>query len=314
LLLYDTTTGFQVWLQGVNFMLVSDVKLGWRGSPQTASSHGPVRTVAVAGGQGGVGKTSIAVNLALGLARDGGRVMLLDADLGMANVDDLLGLYARSSLLNVLRGELQIDDIIINGPGDLMIVPAACGIRQLTELGTAECAGIVRIFSELKDPIDTLVIDTSTGISECVACFCAASSEVLVVIDNEPASLRCAIGLINRLQTGYGVARFHVVANRVQSAREGDEIFARLLNLLADQHDVLVSYAGYVPADDSLRRAVLQHQAVIDAFPRSRSAMALRNLARRVGGWPRQNSPRGHLEFFIERLLHQNNVEMEVTS
>ena len=295
-------------------MLVSDVKLGGRRSPQTASGHGPVRTVAVTGGKSGVGKTSIAVNLALGLARDGGRVMLLDADLGMGQVDVLLGLHARSSLLNILRGELQLEDIIIIGPGDLMVVPAASGISQLTDLGTAECAGIVRAFSELKLRIDTLVIDTATGISECVASFCAASSEVLVVVDNEPASLKDAIGLINRLHTGYGVARFHVIANRVQTAREGDGIFARMLNLLVDQHDVLVSYAGFVPGDDSLRRAALQHQAVIDAFPRSRSAMALRNLARRVSGWPRQNSPRGHLEFFIERLLHQNNVEMEVTS
>ena len=234
--------------------------------------------------------------------------------LAWGQVDVLLGLHARSSLLNVLRGELQLEDIIINGPGDLMVVPAASGISQLTGLGTAECAGIVRAFSELKHRIDTLVIDTATGISECVASFCAASSEVLVVVDNEPDSLRDAIGLINRLHAGYGVARFHVIANRVQTAREGDEIFARILGLLVDQHDVLVSYAGFVPDDDALRRAVLHHQAVIDAFPLSRSAMALRNLARRVGGWPRQNSPRGHLEFFIERLLHQNNVEMEVTS
>ncbi len=266
------------------------------------------------GGKSGVGKTSIAVNLALGLARDGARVMLLDADLGMGTVDVLLGLHARSSLLNVLRGELQLEDIIINGPGDLMLVPAASGISQHTGLGTAECAGIVRAFSELKHRIDTLVIDTETGISECGASFCAACSEVLVVVDNEPDSLRDTIGLINRLHAGYGVARFHVIANRVQTAREGDEIFARMLSLFVDQHDVLVSYAGFVPSDDSLRRAELLHKAVIDAFPRSRSAMVLRNLARRVGGWPRQNSPRGHLEFFIERLLHQNNVEMEVTS
>jgi flagellar biosynthesis protein FlhG len=295
-------------------MLISDVKLGWRHGPQTASGHGPVRTVAVTGGKSSVGKTSIAVNLALGLARDGGRVMLFDADLGLGNVNDLLGLSARSSLLNVLLGELQLEESIINGPGDLMIVPAACGIRQLTELGTAECAGIVRAFSELKQRIDTLVIDTANGISECVASFCAASSEVLVVVDNKSATLRGAVGLINRLHRGYGITRFHIIANRVQIAREGDEVFARLLNLLVDQHDVLVTYAGFVPSDDSMRRAALQHEAVIDAFPRSRSAMALRNLARRVGGWPRQYFPRGHLEFFIERLLYQDNVEMEVTS
>jgi flagellar biosynthesis protein FlhG len=295
-------------------MQISDVKLGWRYRPQTTDGHGPVRTVAVTSGKGGVGKTSIAVNLALGLARDGGRVMLLDADLVAANADVLLGLHARSSLLNVLRGELQLEDIIINGPGNLMVVPAVSGIKDLTGLGTAECAGIVRAFSELTHRIDTLVIDTSTGVSECVASFCAASSEVLVVMDNEPASLGDGIALIKLLHSEYGVARFHVIANRVQTAREGDELFARILDLLVEPHDVLVSYAGFIPLDDALRQAELQRQAVVDAFPRSRSAMALRNLARRVGGWPRQNSPRGHLEFFIERLLHQNNVEMEVTS
>ena len=295
-------------------MQISDVKLGWRHRPKIADGHVPVRTVAVTSGKRGVGKTSIAVNLALGLARDGGRVMLLDADLGTANVDVLLGLHAGSSLLNVLRGEVQLEDIIINGPGNLMVVPAVSGINYLTELGTTECAGIVRAFSELKRRIDTLVIDTSTGVSECVASFCAASSEVLVVMDDEPASLGDGIALIKRIHSDYGVARFHVIANRVQTAREGDELFARILDLLVERHDVLVSYAGFIPLDDALRQAEFQRQAVVDAFPRSRSAMALRNLARRVGGWPRQNSPRGHLEFFIERLLHQNNVEMEVTS
>ena len=295
-------------------MQISDVKLGWRHLPKMADGHLPVRTVAVTSGKGNAGKTSIAVNLALGLARDGGRVMLLDAGLGMANVNVLLGLNARSSLLNVLCGELRLEEIVISGPGDLMIVPAASGIEHLTELGTAECAGIVRVFSELTSCIDTLVIDTASGISECVASFCAASSEVLVVMDNEPASLGDGIALIMRLHSEYGVDRFHIIANRVQTATEGDELFARILDLLVERHDVLVSYAGFIPLDDALHPVEFQRQAVVDAFPRSRSAMALRNLARRVGGWPCQNSPRGHLEFFIERLLHQNNVEMEVTS
>ena len=295
-------------------MLVSDVKLGRQRNPRPANGHGPVRTVAVTSGKCGLGKTSIAVNLALGLGKDGGRVMLLDAGLGMANVNVLLGLNARSSLLNVLCGELRLEEIVISGPGDLMIVPAASGIEHLTELGTAECAGIVRVFSELTSRIDTLVIDTASGISECVASFCAASSEVLVVISNEQSSLRDGIALINLLHTEYGVARFHVLANMVRTEREGDALFADMLDLLADRHDVLVSYAGFIPFDDALHRALLRHQAVIDAFPHSRSAMALRNLARRVAGWPHQHSPRGHLEFFIERLLHQNNAETEVRS
>jgi flagellar biosynthesis protein FlhG len=295
-------------------MQVSDVKLGWRHIPQTASDQVPIRTVAVTSGKSGDGKTNIAVNLALGLARDGGRVMLLEAGPGMANVDVLLGLHARTSLLDVLRGDMQLEDIVISAPGNLMVVPAAPGNRNLTGLETAECAGIVRAFSELRHRIDTLIIDTASGLSECAASFCAASSEVLVVVGDEPASLRDSIALINLLHSEFGVARFYVVANRVQSAGEGEKLFGRILELLAERHDVLVSYAGFIPFDDALRRAVLGHQAVVDAFPRSRSAMALRNMARRVAGWPRRYSPRGNLEFFIERLLYHNNVEMEVTS
>jgi len=295
-------------------MLVSDVKLGQPCRARSANGHGPVRSIAVTSGKGGVGKTNIAVSLALGLAKEGDRVMLLDADLGQANAGVLLGLHAGSNLLNVLRGEQRLEEIIIKGPSNLLIVPVASGIRQLTELGTAECAGLVRAFSELDHHIDTLVIDTATGISECVASFCAASSEVLVIIDNEPVSLRDSIALIKLLHSQYAVARFHVLANMVHTAGEGGELFRQILDLLAERHDVLVSYAGFVPYDDALRRAVVNCQAVVDAFPRSRSAMALSNLARRVANWPRQYSPRGHLEFFIERLLHQNNVEMEVRS
>jgi flagellar biosynthesis protein FlhG len=177
-----------------------------------------------------------------------------------------------------------------------------------------ECAGIVRAFSDFDQAVDSLVIDTATGISECVASFCAASSEVLVIVNNEPASVHDSITLIRLLHSEYAIARFHVVANMVLTAMEGNELFRKLLTLLADDHNVLVSYAGYVPNDDALRKAVAQHQAVIEAFPRSRSAMALRNLARRINNWPRRDHPCGHLEFFVERLLQHNNVDMEELS
>jgi flagellar biosynthesis protein FlhG len=300
--------------EGVNSMSGSDVRLGKRRSLRGAGDRGLVRSIAVTSGNAGLGKTSIAVNLALGLARDGARVMLLDAGSGLSNVAVHLGLNIRSGLLNVLRGEKSLEEIIIDGPGNLMIVPAASGILHPDELGTAECAAIVRAFSALEHHIDTLVINTAAGISESVASFCAASSDVLVIAGNEACSLQDAILLIKLLHSDYAVARFHIVANRVQGAREGTELFNRILNQFADRHEVLIGYAGFVPCDDALRLTVVNHQAVVDAFPRSRSAMALKNLARRVAGWPHQHSPRGHLEFFIERLIQQNNVEMEVMS
>ena len=295
-------------------MLLSEVKLGQRDRTPTSIGHGPVQTIAVTSGRRGVGKTNIAVNLELGLAKEGSRTMLLEADSGTENVDVLLGLQSEVNLLDVLSGRHRLDDIIINGPDDLLIVQAASGIRQLSSFGVQECAAIVRAFSEFDQAIDSLVIDTGTGISESVASFCAASSEVLVIVSNESGSMQDSITLIRLLHSEYAIARFHVVANMVLTAREGNELFHKLLMLLADEHDVLVSYAGYVPSDIALCNAVTQHRAVIDIYPRSRSAMALTNLARRINHWPRPNSPRGHLEFFVERLLQHNNVEMEELS
>ena len=295
-------------------MLCSDIRPENRYSPQGAGVRGPVRSIAVTSGSEGLGKTSIAVNLALGLARDGAHVMLLDAGSGISNVCAHLGLKVRSGLLNVLRGETSLEEIIITGPGNLLVVPAASGLRHPAELGRAECAAIVRAFSELGHHIDTLVIDTASGISASTASFCAASSDVLVVAGNGEHSLSDGISLIKLLHSNYAVARFHILANRVQDAREGAGLFNRILDQFAERHEVLVSYAGFVPCDDALGLAVLSQQAVVETFPRSRSAMALKNLARRADGWPRQYFPRGHLEFFIERLIQQNNVEMEVLS
>jgi flagellar biosynthesis protein FlhG len=295
-------------------MRVFDFKLREGGGPRGAAPHRPVRTIAVTGGRVGLGKTTIAVNLALGLCREGGRAMLLDAGLGMANAGALLGLRVRLSLLDVLRGKQRLEDIIVDGPGNLKIVPGVSDIRHAAEMGRAECAGIVRAFSGLEDRIDTLIIDTASTESEGVASFCAASSDVVVIVTNEPDAVSDSITLIKLLHSNYAVGRFHILANRVQGAREGAALFTGMLDRLVERYEVALSYAGFIPYDDTLGQAASGHQAVIDAFPRSRSSMALKNLARRVEGWPRQRSPRGHLEFFIERLLQQDNVEMEVMS
>jgi flagellar biosynthesis protein FlhG len=114
------------------------------------------------------------------------------------------------------------------------------------------------------------------------------------------------------LFTEYGIVRFRILANMVDSAREGNQLFKALLGSFADNHDLQIAYAGYIPADDCLRKAVSQHQAVVNAFPRSRSAMALKNLVRRVLAWPQPDRASGHVEFFVERMIHDDNTEMEV--
>jgi len=295
-------------------MQLSDVKLGGCTARKNPADGRPVQVIAVTGGKGGTGKTNIAVNLSLALAADGHRTLLLDADLGMANVDVLLGLEAHSTLQDVLNGACQLQDIILDGTDNLMVIPAASGLRQLANVGINECAGLVRAFSDLKAPVDTLVIDTASGISEVVTSFCSAATEIMVVVCNEPASLRDSAAQIRMLSAEFGISRFRILASMVKTAGEGNEVFKSIRDLTAADHSIICSYAGFIPFDENLRKAVSRHQAVVDAFPRSRAAMAFRNLARRVIALPRPDRAGGHLEFFVERLIQNENTNVEVLS
>lgn len=295
-------------------MQLAEVKLGHSDVPDEQAGNGPVQVIAVTGGKGGTGKTHIAVNLAHALARGGRRTMLLDADLGKANVDVLLGLTPVHTLLDVVNGTCDLEDIIISVEDGLMVVPAASGVHQLAQLGCRECAGLVRAFSALARPLDTLVVDTATGISDCVASFCRAANEIIVVVCNESASVRDTLAQIEMLSRDFGINRFRILANMVSGASEGDLLFNRILAEFADDHTQVLSYAGFIPRDSNLVHAMDDNASVISAFPKSRSAMALSKLARQAMSWPRPVRAGGHVEFFVERLIQNDNSGLEVTS
>ena len=172
----------------------------------------PVKVIAVTSGKGGVGKTNVSVNLSVAMSDAGKRVMLLDADLGLANVDVLLGLQPHSNLSHVIDGERNLEEIIVEGPGGLMIVPASSGITRLASLTPAEHGGLIRAFSELSHPLDVLIVDTAAGVSDAVISFTRAAQEVIVVVCDEPASITDAYALIKVLNRDYGLHRFQVLA------------------------------------------------------------------------------------------------------
>jgi flagellar biosynthesis protein FlhG len=292
----------------------TEIKLGQRGGPGTSSRARPVQTIAIAGGKGGTGKTAIAINLSMALARAGQHVLLLDADLGMANVDTLLGLDARINLGDVLNAGCRLEETLLEVNDRLTVVPAASGVRQLANIGPGECAGLIHAFSDLRRPLDALVIDTATGTLESVGSFCRAATEVLIVSCHEPAALRDSVSQILMLHSDYGITRFRILANKVASAQESHDLFVKLLERLQDSQEIVCSFAGYIPEDEHLRTAGLRHQTVVEAFPRSRSAMAMNRLADRIQAWPRPQQPGGHLEFFVERMLDKENIKLEVTS
>jgi flagellar biosynthesis protein FlhG len=270
---------------------------------QGLRSRRPVQVLAITGGKGGVGKTNVAVNLGVALAQRGRGVMLLDADLGLANVDVLLGLKPRWTLAHVLAGERQLEEVIVDGPAGLRIVPAASGVAGMADLAPSVYGGLIQAFGQLAVDLDVLLVDTAAGVSEGVMSFARAAQEVLVVACDEPASLADAYALIKLLSTQHGVSRFRVLANMVRRVRDGRELFHKLLSVCDQYLDVVLEFAGVVPFDDYLRKAVQRRQSVLEAFPRSPAAFALRQLAEQMEHWPRASGASGHLEFFFERML-----------
>ncbi len=263
----------------------------------------PVRVIAVTGGKGGVGKTNVSVNLAVALAQLGRRVMLLDADLGLANVDVVLGLHPEYDLSHVLRGERTLEQVLLTGPAGIRVAPAASGVQQMAELSAAEHAGLIRAFSDVGNETDVLIVDTAAGISDVVISFSRAAQEVVVVVCDEPASITDAYALIKLLNREYGVERFRILANMARSAQEGRDLYNKMCRVTDRYLDVMLSYIGSIPYDDNLRKAVRSQKPVVEAFPRSRAAQTFKNLAKKADNWPVPEGVSGHLQFFVERLI-----------
>ncbi len=293
-------------------MFLPELRMDQAAGLRRMAQPNPVRVMTVTSGKGGVGKTNVSVNLAIALADRGKKVMLMDADLGLANVDVLLDLHPESNLSHVIDGQRTLEEIIVRGPSDIMVVPAASGVKRLAELNTMENAGLIRAFSELNHDVDTLIIDTAAGINESVTSFSRAAQEVIVVVCDEPASMTDAYALIKVLSCEYNIQHFRVLANQVQSAQEGRELFSKISRVTDRYLDVTLEFMGVVPHDDYLRKAVRKQRAVVQAYPRSRSSMAFKTLAQKTEKWPAPSAAGGHLEFFIERLIQSRHDHMEM--
>jgi flagellar biosynthesis protein FlhG len=296
-------------VKGKLFMRASDTAVDPIAGLHRVQHPRPVHVIAVTSGKGGVGKTNVSVNLSLALQASGKKTMLLDADLGLGNVDVLLGLSSEHNLSDVINGRCSLEEIILSGPAGLRIVPAASGIKEMTELGVATHAGLIRAFSELTHDIEVLVIDTAAGISDSVVTFAAAAQDVVVVLCDEPTSITDAYAVIKLLSRDHGIRCFRMLCNMTTNVYEGRALYEKLLKVCDRFLEVKLEYFGAVPQDEYLRRAVQKQRAIVDLYPRSRAAQAFRALAERTSEWPTPKRARGHLEFFFERLILPEKIE-----
>ncbi|HEY2388650.1 MAG TPA: MinD/ParA family protein [Candidatus Binatia bacterium] len=262
-----------------------------------------VRAIAVASGKGGVGKTNVVANLALALRRRGQRVIVLDADLGLANLDTLLGVNPRATLRHVLQGECAMRDVLVEGPGGIQLVPAASGFEELTQLTDAQRLLLLEQIDSLEGSFDVLLLDTGAGISPNVLFFATAAHETLVVVTPEPTSLTDAYALVKVLSTRYAEQRFDVLVNMARGEFEAKRTFTHLSRVAERFLHVSLHYAGWLPFDPEVPEAVRRQRAVLELAPgapisRAFDVLAERMLADRLGA-----APKGGLQFFFRRLL-----------
>ncbi len=269
----------------------------------------PTQVLAITSGKGGVGKTSIAINLALALADRQRKVTLFDADLTLANIDVLLDLKPLRNLSHVIEGDCTLNDIIIRGPGDINIIPAASGIKIMHQLTPAQHVGLVHVFDELSDKTDYLIVDTSAGISDSVVRFCSAAQEVLVVVCNDPASIADAYALIKTLHRDFRLTRFQIIINRVQTEAEGAALFEHLRKVTERYLDVVIALMGILPEDANILRAGRKRYPLFLGNAQSKSIKTFKKMAAYADSNRRTIKASGRLTFFAEQMMRIQNQQ-----
>ena len=271
--------------------------------PTMAQESPCTHVITVTSGKGGVGKTNVVVNLAVGLARVGKRVLVLDADLGLGNIDVLLGLVPRYTLEQVLCGSQHLSDIILQGPAGIQVLPAGSGLPHLTSLTDSQQLILQTELEYVAGTVDVLLIDTGAGVSPNVTYFAAAAQETIIVVSPEPTSLTDAYALIKVLSRQHRERRFNVLVNMVKNQREAAQTF-RKLDVAAERFlNIRLEYLGFIPLDDYLPMSVIEQKAVIERFPCSPASRAFIQLAKKVAEWPDPQLPKSTVQFLWQQLI-----------
>jgi len=269
------------------------------------SADAPPRVICVTSGKGGVGKTNISVNLAYTLSQTGKKVLILDADLNLANVDILLGLTPRYNLHHVFTGEKNLADIIVRGPGDIMILPASSGIMELADLSESQKLYFLSEMEALGQKIDIMLIDTGAGINNNVIYFTLAAQERIIVLTPEPTSLTDSYALIKVVSSRHDIKKFRILINSAHSRQEALAVF-RQLSLVTDRFldSLSLDFLGYIPFDDKLPKAVRAQRLLTEISPEAAASRMFMELAEQLCREEPEQQLDGNIKFFWKGLFN----------
>ncbi len=265
------------------------------------------RVYSITSGKGGVGKTAVVANTAVTLARMGKSVLILDADLGLANVDVVFGLAPKFNLNHFFSGEYTLEEIMVEGPYGIKILPAGSGIQNFTRLDGHHKMRLLDSLDTMPDSFDFVLIDTEAGISENVTYFNTAAQEILVVTTPEPTAITDAYALMKLLSTQYHEKHFNLIVNQIHNDEEALDVY-RKLTMVANRYlDISIDYMGSIPSDKEMIDAIRKQRVYVDLHPNSKIAGAFSSLAKRLCSEKTLSQPKGNLQFFWKKLLHLGN-------
>lgn len=270
----------------------------------------PPRVFTITSGKGGVGKTAVTANIALALARMGKKVLIIDADLGLANIDVVFGLTPRYNLNHFFKGERHLDEIMVEGPHGIHILPAGSGIQQFTHLDSSQQMRFMEELDTLHGLFDVVLIDTEAGISENVTYFSVAAQDILMVTTPDPTAITDAYALMKLLSTRFHQKNFCLIVNSVTNMEEGLDVYQKLTTVANRYLSISIDYMGCIPYDKRLSESIRRQQPMLELYPGSKVSAAFTGFAQSLATLPETARAKGTIQFFWKQMLSLNSEVM----
>lgn len=262
------------------------------------------RVIAVTSGKGGVGKTNLVGNMAVSLSQAGKRVVIIDADVGLANIDIIFNLRPEYNIRHVINSQKSLKQVMVESEHGVKILPGGSGFADLTQLNEGEKLNLLSEFETLSDQADIILVDTGAGISSNVLYFNSACDECMVIATKEPTSITDAYAMMKVMSQEYGTRYFKLIVNMVDSEADAKKVYASLSGALNKfLKNVVLEYAGFIPFDRQLQRSVQKRSLIMDMAPDSTAAKAIQKIALDLKDQPGKENPDGNLTFFMSKVF-----------